>query len=90
MTCRERLDKLLRYQDDIINSGNAKEIEIKSKIFDSWYEKIVGDLEILEILKKYIDFVINGIPEDYYEIRIYNCDESKKDFDKVKEWLEEK
>ena len=53
MTSKERLDKLLQYQSDIINSNNPKDIEIKSKIFNSWYNTIVEDLEILGLFKKY-------------------------------------
>lgn len=48
LTAAERLDKLLRYQADIICSSNPKEIEIKGKIFDKWYKKIVADLEYSE------------------------------------------
>ena len=53
MTSKERLDKLLQYQSDIFDSVNPKEIEIKSKIFNSWYDKVVKDLEVLGLFKKY-------------------------------------
>lgn len=58
MTSKERLDKLLQYQSDIINSNNPKDIEIKSKIFDSWYAKVVKDLEVLDLFKKYFSGVL--------------------------------
>lgn len=58
MTSKERLDKLLQYQSDIINSNNPKDIEIKSKIFDSWYNKVVEDLEVLDLFKKYFAGVL--------------------------------
>ena len=77
MNSKERLDKLLQYQSDIINSSNPKEIEIKSKIFDNWYAKIVNDLEVLSIIKKYLTIEC-----------IFTNNYLSSDYEIIKEWLE--
>ena len=59
-------------------------------------ETIKQDLEVLEILKKYLYIVENQIPrtDDYFEILESDLDEMQDDencddFHKVKQWLEE-
>lgn len=58
--------------------------------------QIKQDLEVLEILKKYLYIVENQIPrtDDYFEILESDLDEMQDDencddFDRVKQWLEE-
>ena len=59
-------------------------------------EQIKADLEVLEILKKYLYIVENQIPrtDDYFEVLESDLDEMQDDencddFHKVKQWLEE-
>lgn len=59
-------------------------------------QQIKADLEVLEILKKYLYIVENQIPrtDDYFEILESDLDEMQDDencddFHKVKQWLEE-
>ena len=60
------------------------------------YNKIKQDLEVLDILKKYLYIVEKQIPrtDDYFEILESDLDEMQDDencddFHKVKQWLEE-
>ena len=59
-------------------------------------ETIKQDLEVLNILKKYLYIVENQIPrtDDYFEVLETDLDEMQDDencddFHKVKQWLEE-
>ena len=59
-------------------------------------ETIKADLEVLNILKKYLYIVENQIPrtDDYFEILETDLDEMQDDencddFHKVKQWLED-
>ena len=72
-----------------ILDGNIEEIS-KEEL-----EKIKSDLEVLEILKKYLYIVENQIPrtDDYFEILESDLDEMQDDencddFHRVKQWLE--
>lgn len=68
---------------------------IKPNFYAKEWEQIKKDLEVLEILKKYLYIVENQIPrtDDYFEILESDLDEMQDDencddFHKVKQWLE--
>ena len=77
-----RLDDFI---DDVINSGDD-EVDIEEC---HSYKSLVRDLEVLEILKEYFykdeDKVL-----DNYSMCIFNGPYNQKEYNKIKEWLEEK
>ncbi len=87
MTSKERLDTLLQYQSDIFDSCNPKEIEIKSKIFDSWYSKIVNDLEMLELITKHLKIENDCLK--LVQITQDDFNKDKQELIKIKDYLKD-
>ena len=78
----------------IENVGVTYDMEVSC--YEKSFKKIKKDLEVLEILKKYLYIVENQIPrtDDYFEILESDLDEMQDDencddFHRVKQWLEE-
>ena len=81
---------------EIINICLEELLNNKTEICEYDLLKIKQDLEVLEILKKYLYIVEKQIPrtDDYFEILESDLDEMQDDencddFHKVKQWLEE-
>ena len=80
---------------EIINICLEELLNNKTEICEYDLLKIKQDLEVLEILKKYLYIVEKQIPrtDDYFEILESDLDEMQDDencddFHKVKQWLE--
>lgn len=81
---------------EIVNLCLEDLVNNKTEICEYDLLEIKQDLEVLEILKKYLYIVENQIPrtDDYFEILESDLDEMQDDencddFHKVKQWLEE-
>lgn len=81
---------------EIVNICLEELLNNKTEICEYDLLKIKQDLEVLEILKKYLYIVEKQIPrtDDYFEILESDLDEMQDDencddFHKVKQWLEE-
>ena len=81
---------------EIVNICLEELLNNKTEICEYDLLKIKQDLEVLDILKKYLYIVEKQIPrtDDYFEILESDLDEMQDDencddFHKVKQWLEE-
>ena len=85
----ERIESTLKAEDKL-------KMELQLCFYKDEANCIKQDLEVLEILKKYLYIVENQIPrtDDYFEVLETDLDEMQDDencddFHKVKQWLEE-
>ena len=85
----ERIESTLKAEDKL-------KMELQLCFYKDEANCIKQDLEVLEILKKYLYIVENQIPrtDDYFEILESDLDEMQDDencddFHRVKQWLEE-
>lgn len=89
MTNREKTIKRIENQKEknMKDKNQYGRISIFDRLELEYLEDIEKDLEVLEILKKYINTINNGFTlcGNYYDEK----DFKKEDFRKIKEWLED-
>ena len=84
MTSKEALQYLLVNSEELYNQYEEDEKFYLDAV--ELYNIVLKDLEILEILKKHYD--VNSLMVSLNNFISFHIDKNDKDFNKVKEWLE--
>lgn len=84
MKTKECINQVKSIKANIIMDSVSREQSARD-----FYGTIVQELEVLEILRKYLSFSIGYENGDFINMGFGDIEEkeNKEDFDKVKEWL---